>query len=159
MKDKDSIKAKYGFNSKGEPRKRPPVKSAFLNGHDVRKPFKYKNAMDLSIAINEYFESVLEYDEDGDVKIYNKKPATLTGLSLFLGYASTQQFKLQRNRNKAFKQIVDLALLRIEYGYEDGLCSKYSNGCKFVLSTSFGYVMDNDQKGKGDSKQIASIIL
>ena len=158
MEDKYKETVKYGFNSKGEPRKRPPVKSAFLKGHDIRKPFKYKNALDLHKGIEEYFESVIEYDEDGDV-VRTDKPPTLSGLALFLGFCSTQQFKLQRKRNKAFEQIVSLALLQIEAGYEQGLCSKYINGCKFVLATSFGYVIDSDQKGKSDSKPTASIVL
>lgn len=124
-----------------EDRKRPPTRAAFLKGHDVRKPFKYNSAKDLNIAMTEYFDSLAMHTP--------ARRATITGLALFLGFANVRSLTDQKKRSAAFEQIIEIARLTIENGYEEGLWDKNcSNGCKFVLATTFGYVMPNSDSNK-----------
>jgi len=74
------------------------------------------------------------------VTVYDRdpEPATLTGLALFLGFNSLQDFDryLQKGR---FAKILNRGKLRIQSIYEQKLHDHYTSGPIFVLKTLLGY--------------------
>ena len=117
------------------------------------RPPKYTSVKKLQDKIVEYFniyqnldnleeqenqtEQVKKYLKEKANKktigksIYGKSP-TITGLTLFLGYASRQSF-YDNIKNEKFSYILNKALLFIESNYEEQLTKSNCTGIIFAL--------------------------
>lgn len=89
------------------------------------EPRKYKTPKELSDKIDEYFDSV------EDIKI------TITGLVLFLGFASRQSF-YDYEKKKGYGYIIKKTRTRIENSYEMSLRKDGRSGDIFALK-NFGW--------------------
>ena len=99
---------------------------------DNGRPPIYKKAENLKCKIIDYFESLIydEVDDDGNL-IPDKKP-TVTGLALFLGFASRQSMYDYSNKEE-FSYIIKRAQMVIEMSYEEKLHSQACTGSIFAL--------------------------
>ena len=100
------------------------------------KPRLYETAEELRDKINEYFENCLN----------NLERPLLTGLALYLGFASKQTIYDLENSdaNPAFSYLIKRARSAIEYIYETGLWNPQTvTGSIFALK-QFGWV-DNQK--------------
>lgn len=133
------------------------------------KPFKYKTPEEMQKKIDEYFKDCEGHpytDENGRAVldkfgypvIVDRKPLTVTGLALALGFTSRQALLNYQHRTKAFQEVVERAKLRIENYAEMRLYDKDgSNGAKFNLQNNFRH-WDADkaknEEGKGPAINI-----
>ena len=90
--------------------------------------FETPEQMELKAA--EYFESLIVFTPGGDVDYHT--PATITGICLFLGFNSRQGFYEYKERSE-FSDIVARIQMTVENSYENGLYTKFSQGCTFAL--------------------------
>lgn len=72
------------------------------------KPPKYKNAIELSNKINEYFEYCVN----------NSEKPTITGLALYCGFCTRKSLDDYENRGKEYLYVVKRAKLAVEHSYE-----------------------------------------
>jgi len=91
------------------------------------RPPEYKKVSDIEDKLEEYFESLL--DEEGNQ--YITRP-TMTGMALFLGFASRQSMYDYSKKND-FSYIITRAQQVIAMSYEEMLLSKVSSGAIFAL--------------------------
>ena len=91
------------------------------------RPPIYKTPEELEIKINDYFESL--YDKDSG-EFYER--ATITGLSLYLGFDSRKSF-YNYGEKKDFLHIIKRAQQVVEMSYENMLGSKAAGGAIFAL--------------------------
>jgi hypothetical protein len=112
------------------------------------RPSKYKTAKQMQKIIDEYFKSCegeilknedgeIVFDKYGQPVIINRKPPTVTGLALALGFNSRQS--LLNYQDKAeFLDTITRAKSRIEEYAESRLFDKDGvNGAKFNLINNF----------------------
>jgi len=99
----------------------------------------YKTPEELQNKIDEYFVYIKgEWHEeergDNTILVYDREPEppTVTGLALYLGF-STRQALLNYQHREDFKEIIEMAKLRVEGKYEKNLSGKYPNGSIFAL--------------------------
>jgi hypothetical protein len=126
----------------------------------------FSNAEDLSRRINAYFdyndgefhmeEKSVKNPKDGpgpEQKIWDREPepATFTGLALFLGFNSRQEFEDYEN-NGEFSTVLKLGRLRIEAGYEKKLHYQSPTGAIFALKN-----MGWNDKPEGKNENIPVI--
>lgn len=116
----------------------------------MARPLKYETVQDLQAAIDEYFlacEGEMLKDDDGkpvlnkwgEPVMLGRKPPTVTGLALSLGFAGRQALLNYQGR-AAFKDTILRAKSRCEEYAETRLFDKDgSNGAKFSLSCNFGW--------------------
>lgn len=118
-------------------------------GNNGGRPPIYENAESLFTEVNEYFQYIEgegEYkefetqDEDGNIKKYKEwvwerqpEPATITGLSMFLGFANRQSLYDYRDRNEEYSVIIKNAICRVEHEYEKQLQRDKPTGAIFAL--------------------------
>lgn len=96
-------------------------------GSKAGRPPKYKSVGEISEKIEEYFEKC----EKG------KKPLTVTGLALALGFQSRQALLNYQGR-KEFSAAIIRAKSRVEQYTEERLFDKEgANGAKFSLANNF----------------------
>lgn len=112
------------------------------------RPPRYKTVEEMQEKIDQYFEACegkLMLDEDGEPtldkygnEIYiGRKPPTVTGLALALGF-NTRQALLNYQAKKAFVDTVTRAKSRIEEYAEMRLFDRDGvNGAKFSLTYNF----------------------
>jgi len=114
----------------------------------------YKNSEELQKKINEYFESLLRpvvvwnkqqkvnevlYDNKGNMIYEQYRPATTTGMALFLGFSGRQALINYQEREE-FVDAITRAKARIEQYAEERLYDKDGcNGAKFTLANNFGW--------------------
>lgn len=114
----------------------------------MARPLKYKTVEELQTAIDAYFKhcegEVLKDDDDqpifdkfGHPVIVNRKPPTVTGLALALGFTSRQAL-LNYQAKKQFVDTVTRAKSRCEDYAEARLFDRDgAMGAKFSLANNF----------------------
>ena len=114
----------------------------------VGRPPKYKNKEEIQAKIDEYFKSCegkILYDAEGNPVLdkfgepilYDRKPLTVTGLALALGF-TTRQALLNYQGKKEFVDTITRAKSIVEQYAEERLFDKDgANGAKFSLSNNF----------------------
>ncbi|MCI1951780.1 MAG: DNA-packaging protein [Clostridiales bacterium] len=115
----------------------------------VGRPRKYKSAAEMQEAIDQYFDKCEGnplLDDDGKAIlnkwghpiILDRRPPTVTGLALALGFNSRQALLNYQARSKAFNDTLTRAKSRCEEYAEARLYDKDgSNGAKFSLANNF----------------------
>jgi hypothetical protein len=114
----------------------------------VGKPPKYKTVKEMQDMIDKYFEEcegkILKDDEgnpyldkNGNPITYDRKPLTITGLALALGFNSRQTL-LNYQGKAEFMDTITRAKAFVERYAEERLYDKDgANGAKFSLSNNF----------------------
>lgn len=116
----------------------------------VGRPRKYKSAAEMQEAIDQYFGEcqgapLIDLKTGNPVLnkfgypiILNRRPPTVTGLALALGFNSRQALLNYQARSKAFNDTLTRAKSRCEEYAEARLYDKDgSNGAKFSLANNF----------------------
>ena len=115
---------------------------------DIGRPPKYKSKKEIQEKIDAYFEEckgkILTDDEGniitdkyGEAIYIDKKPLTITGLALALGFNSRQSL-LNYQDKEEFVDTITRAKARVEQYAEERLFDKNgANGAKFSLSNNF----------------------
>lgn len=135
------------------------------------RPPIFETLEELEQKIDEYFKHLdgeytteTKYDEDGNEYVdrnYTRSPeaATITGLSLYLGFESRQSI-YDYEKNGKFSYTIKRARLKVENAYEKALLSKNSTGAIFALK-NFGWSdkQEIDHTTKGESIQPTPILF
>ena len=115
---------------------------------DIGRPPMYKNKEEIQEKIDAYFEEckgkILTDDEGnivtdkyGEAIYIDKKPLTITGLALALGFNSRQSL-LNYQDKEEFVDTITRAKARVEQYAEERLFDKNgANGAKFSLANNF----------------------
>lgn len=110
---------------------------------------KYKNAAELSEAVEKYFEDCKGHilTDDKGKPVYSKygvpiiigsHPPTVTGLALALGFKTRQSLLDYQAKSAAFNDIITVAKSRCEEYAESRLYDRDGvNGAKFSLMNNF----------------------
>ena len=93
------------------------------------RPPKFETPEELDNMVEAYFMG-LEYENNEGKICY--KPATLTGLALFLGFCDKQSL-YDYQKKPDFSYSIKKARTMIEEGYERALLSRNSTGAIFAL--------------------------
>lgn len=103
------------------------------------KPALFKNVKQLQAKIDEYFANCPDYlvvtafdKNEGEFIEYKKYTPTMTGLAMFLGFASRQSFYDYEKKDE-FSYTIKKARLRIENEYEKQLYMDKCTGAIFAL--------------------------
>jgi len=91
------------------------------------RPPKYESDKVMVVKINEYFDGLLDEEQEE----YIKRP-TMTGLALYLGFASRQSM-YDYVKQEDFSYIITRAQQIIAMSYEEMLYTKTSAGAIFAL--------------------------
>lgn len=130
---------------------------------------KFKTPEKMQEAIDAYFKECEGHpllddegqpftDKYGNPFIVDRKPLTVTGLAIALGFTSRQALLNYQGRPR-FQKIVEAAKLRIENYAEMRLYDKEgANGAKFNLQNNFRQ-WDADKAGSDDRKAPAVNII
>lgn len=130
---------------------------------------KFKTPEEMQEAIDAYFKECEGHpllddegqpftDKYGNPFIVDRKPLTVTGLAIALGFTSRQALLNYQGRPR-FQKIVEAAKLRIENYAEMRLYDKEgANGAKFNLQNNFK-LWDADKAGQDDKKAPAVNII
>ncbi len=115
---------------------------------------KFSSAEELDKLVDAFFKQLegrkrVAKKADAD-KSTEPKPATITGLALYLGFNSREQFERYESKGK-FAANLKRARLRIEAIYEKKLHQSTFGGAVFALK-NLGWI------DKGETKQTAPII-
>lgn len=114
----------------------------------MARPPMYENKEELQAKIDAYFEDCegrvltdnegnVVTDKYGEAIYINKKPLTITGLALALGFSSRQALLNYQGR-KEFNDTITRAKSRVEQYAEERLYDKEgANGAKFSLANNF----------------------
>jgi len=103
----------------------------FLLGNVGGRPPKFETTEQLETKIIEYFDTcVIEYDHEGNW-VSGSRP-TVTGLTLFLGFADKKSLR-QYKAKEGFAPLIKRALTAVEMSYEENLNSKFATGSIFAL--------------------------
>lgn len=86
----------------------PPVGNKFALGNGGGRPAHFETPEDLQAKCISYFDYCIE----------QKEKATITGLALFLGFASRSSFDDYDKRSDEFSYIIKRAKLVVENSYE-----------------------------------------
>ena len=105
-----------------------PIGNKFALGlTDTGRPPVYESDKELKERIEEYFNSLIEEE----TQQYVTRP-TMTGMALFLGYASRQSM-YDNAKKEEFSYIITRAQQVIAMSYEEMLLTKVSSGAIFAL--------------------------
>lgn len=137
----------------------------------VGRPPMYKTKEEIQEKIDQYFEECKGtplLNEDGTVAInkhgepilVDRKPLTITGLALALGFNSRQAL-LNYQGKKEFNDTITRAKAKVEQYAEERLFDKEgSNGAKFSLANNFeGWKEKQQIEANVDSDMTISIEL
>ena len=91
------------------------------------KPPIFNSEKEIEDKINAYFESLLNEDQTQ----YTERP-TITGLALYLGFASRQSL-YDYGKKEEYSYIIKRAKVVIEMSYEQMLLTKSATGAIFAL--------------------------
>lgn len=123
----------------------------------MARPLKYKTVAELQSAIDQYFvecEGKPLLDDEGEPYVgkngspimVGRKPPTVTGLALALGFTGRKQL-LDYQGRAAFCNTITRAKSRCEEYAETRLYDRDgSKGAQFSLSHNFGWVQGNAQQ-------------
>lgn len=130
------------------------------------QPAYYDSPEEMQIIIDKFFndcegkplfddEGNAVLNRNGDPVMIGKRPPTVTGLALALGFHSRQSLINYSNKDQFLDTITE-AKLRIQDYVETRLFDKEgSNGAKFSLSNNFGWidrqVVDNNNNNHNTS--------
>ncbi len=131
------------------------------------RPPKYKNKEEIEGLIDKYFEdcegTLLTNPDTGEPMIdkwgnpiyTNRRPPTITGLALALGFA-TRKSLMDYQGKKEFMETILRAKSRVEMYTEERLFDKDgSNGAKFSLQYNFkGWRDERAEDGRGAAVNI-----
>lgn len=124
--------------------------------HPGGRPPKFTSVEEMQEKINAYFKDceghmltdesgATVFDKYGYPVILDKKPLTVTGLALALGFTSRQAL-LNYQCKAVFREIIERAKLRIENYAEMRLYDKDgANGAKFNLQNNFKHWKEEDK--------------
>ncbi|MEI3082612.1 MAG: terminase small subunit [Oscillospiraceae bacterium] len=131
----------------------------------ARKP-KYESVEQIERLIEAYFESCkgeILRDKDGDIVFnqkdgtpvwVNRKPPTIPGLALALGFSSRQSLYNYKAR-KEFMDTISRAQTRVEQYTAERLFDRDSQrGAQFALEYGFRYRRDAEGEKKDESQRI-----
>jgi hypothetical protein len=108
-----------------------PKGNKYAIGNNGGRPPKYKSAKELEAQINAYFDHI-QGEKRGRKWIRPAEAPTVTGLALFLGFASRQSL-LDYKEKQEFTDIIKRAVTVIEHGYELKLSGTTATGAIFAL--------------------------
>lgn len=124
---------------------------------------KYKNAAELSEAVDKFFEDckghtitdsngVIITDKNGAPVIIGAHPPTVTGLALALGFKTRQSLLNYQARSDKFNDIITVAKSRCEEYAERRLYDRDGvNGAKFSLTNNFKGWREKPLEGTSDA--------
>lgn len=131
----------------------------------ARKP-KYESVEQLEEKIEAYFESCkgeILREEDGSIVFnpkdgtpiwINRKPPTIPGLALALGFSSKQSL-YDYKAKKEFLDSISRAQMRVEQYTAEKLFDRDSQrGAQFALEYGFRYRRDAESEKKDESQRI-----
>lgn len=129
---------------------------AARNSKGAGRPPTYKSPADMQERVDAYFEACEgEMAEDpetggpmldkrGQVVYINRRPPTVTGLALALGFMSRQSLLDYEGKNSAYRAILATAKMRIQQYAEERLYDR--DGCmgaRFNLAHNFRWSEDS----------------
>lgn len=120
-----------------------PKGNKYAIGNKGGRPPLFKNGKQLARQVNEYFEYIKGEWHQEIVKVGRKsviqkvwdrppEPATITGLSLYLGFSNRRSMD-HLDDHVEFSGIMARARARVEYEYEKKLDSSSAYGAQFAL--------------------------
>lgn len=130
----------------------------------------FKTPEEMQEKIDEYFKDCEGHpllndngrpvmDKFGYPIVIDRKPLTVTGLALALGFTNRQTLLNYQHRSKKFQEVVERAKLRIENYAEMRLYDKDgSNGAKFNLQNNFRHWNADKEKDDGGKYPAINII-
>lgn len=133
------------------------------------RPPKFTDPADMQEMIDAYFKECegrimtdmngdTVYDKFGYPVVIDRKPLTVTGLALALGFTNRQSL-LNYQGKKAFQAIIEKAKLKIENYAEMRLYDKDgANGAKFNLQNNFRNWNADKAAQEGDKGPTVNII-
>lgn len=143
---------------------------AFAKGNQYGKRPRYKTPEEIQEKIDQYFEDckgTLLKDHNGDPIIdrwgnpvyLDKKPPTVTGLALALGFKTRRALMLYQAK-KEFMDVILEAKSRVEMYNEEQLFSRDgSRGAQFSLQHNFaGWQEEKQEDDKGPAVAIINDI-
>ena len=135
----------------------------------MARPLKYKTPEEMQVKIDEYFNSCEGeflhdkggqpvFDKFGHPVIVGRKPPTVTGLALALGFNSRQAL-LNYQARKRFNDTVTRAKSRCEEYAESRLFDHDGVlGAKFSLTNNFKGWSENKKDGDDDTGQLEQLL-
>jgi hypothetical protein len=96
------------------------------------RPPIYETAEELQSRIDEYFRLLYVDDSDKNINEHFDKTPTITGLTLFLGFADRQSFYDYGKKDK-FSCTIKRARMRVENWYEKCMLTGQAAGPIFAL--------------------------
>ena len=109
-----------------------PKGNKFALGNNGGRPPHFDTPKKLEEKVVEYFDNCQpEFDDEN--KIIELNPPSVSGLALFLGFASRSSFDDYIKRGEEFSYIIKRAKLAIECHYEEGLNYQAPTGKIFAL--------------------------
>ena len=133
------------------------------------RPALYPTPEELQAAVDRYFDSCKGepvFDETGAPvmlrpgvqKTIGKRPPTMAGLSLSLGFKDRRQFTYQKNRGAEFADVVALARLRVEMAVEERLFDAQGySGAAFMLRTFFGWGKEDQANSPAAARVVIEV--
>lgn len=120
-----------------------PIGNKFAKGCKTSgKPPIFKSEAQLKRKINQYFNEHAPFEKENEetkeTYIVNPSPITITGLALYLGFASRQSL-FDYEKHQEYSYIIKRARLAIESCYEEKLTSKNPTGSIFALKNMGWY--------------------
>lgn len=113
-------------------------------GNPNGRPPKFKTVEEMNIAVNEYFEECRK----------EKRPLTMTGLAIALGFESRQSLVDYKQRDEGFSDTIKKARNFVERDIEERMMSSSGvvAGHIFNLKNNFGWRdrQDIENTLKGD---------
>lgn len=127
-----------------------PKGNQYALGNMGGRPPAFKSPKALAKKVEQYFEYIKGEEKETKVKVTdpttgkvtlgrqievvrNPEPATITGLVLFLGFASRQSLDDYAEKNEEFADIIARARTMVQYHYERRLVGRDTNGVQFAL--------------------------
>lgn len=141
---------------------------AYSKKAPIGRPPKFKTPEEMQEKIDAYFEECeghLLKDEDGrpvmdkfgQPIVMGKRPPTITGLALAIGFASRQSL-LEYQGKKAFADTITRAKARVERYAEERLFDRDgSNGAKFSLQNNFRGWREDKQKPQDAAENLTHL--
>lgn len=133
------------------------------------RPPKYRDRAEMQAKIEDYFakcegEPAIDPETGapmvnkwGEVVYINRRPPTVTGLALALGFRSRQALLNYQYRSAAWNDVLEIAKARIQQYAEERLYDRDGcRGAQFTLQNNFrGW--NGEQRGGGDVEDLSPL--